>query len=172
MNWTDRTTKDSRRPPWISAILKQNHWTAWLSNCNTSNHSGCYFPAAKSRVLVHLILKTDLVSSTWTDLKLAKAFMDRKLFFFGVSKRQLKTELQNLEAKEMDSLSRKAAGQTQTKKFINYSPNNNKKLLDLRKFRLKNPTGLLRWAKLIKSCVFCELETETSQHILSECKAL
>lgn len=46
--------------------------------------------------------------------------MDRKLFFFGVSKRQLKTELQNLEAKEMDSLSRKAAGQTQTKKFINY----------------------------------------------------
>lgn len=53
--------------------------------------------------------------------------------FFALSKHQFKKELKDQEAKDMEFPRRKALGQTQANTFMKCSPNNNKKVLDLRK---------------------------------------
>lgn len=58
--------------------------------------------------------------------KLAKQEADMH-FFFGISKRQLKNDLEYWVIKEVLCLWRKTPPQTQGKKIINFSSNSNKK---------------------------------------------
>lgn len=104
--------------------------------------------------------------------------------FIGLSTANLKLELKNWEESKVNSIWNELSTARQSKRFIKPNASKTQRLLNLSKKDLCTYTGLITGhcpskyhQKIIKKlsderCRFCNLESETSEHLLCDCVAL
>ncbi|KAL7725069.1 hypothetical protein ACLKA6_010343 [Drosophila palustris] len=92
--------------------------------------------------------------------------------------------IRNFEEKKLSKHWLDSVGQRQAKRFLVLAKNQSKRMVELRKSDLRILTGYLSGHSSLRyhlkklnlsetdTCRFCELEQETSEHVLCECPAL